>query len=394
MFVDITPLDTIFVRDSRSFGVNEAHAVDSLFPPPPSAVFGAMRGAMLVNGGYEVCKWGGGLTQGKPWPKWFDDSDSEDGDRLRQEGPVVRIGETPLFPMPLDVWHSDGMLGLVPIKATPKNMCGISLPFCFHHPKALGSKKEEGSMYISAGLLSEYLDLADPKQTLTNVSKRIFATEDLWAFERRVNVSLDPCARAGKEGALFSLEHARTDAHRHVGLTSRWRGPAEFGDAIRNGFSSGNAMIVNLGGERRLAAVRENTGFSWPVSNFVKKPSNTEKTCFRLYFATPAYFENGWKPAQDNAGRVLIRTDETGPDGIPATLLAAAVGKYRCIGGYDFKRQKERSMHRFVPEGSVYYLETDAENAEKVTSLNGQTVGDNPYFRARGYGLAFVGVRK
>jgi len=56
MFVDITPLDTIFVRDSRRFGTNEGHAVDSIFPPPPSVCFGAWRGAVLMSGGYKVCK--------------------------------------------------------------------------------------------------------------------------------------------------------------------------------------------------------------------------------------------------------------------------------------------------------------------------------------------------
>ena len=101
---------------------------------------------------------------------------------------------------------------------------------------------------------------------------------------------------------------------------------------------------------------------------------------FKLYFATPAIFENGGIPSL--------------PDGLPKMkLIAAAVNGYDNIGGYDMKKNQPKPMARAVKAGSVFYymLEENTENnrcavAEK---LHGRCISqENSH---TGLGLCYIG---
>ena len=62
----------------------------------------------------------------------------------------------------------------------------------------------------------------------------------------------------------------------------------------------------------------------------------------KVVFLTPAYFRYGWLP--DAAWFV-------------DALQAVAVTHPTCLGGWDLAHQKPRPIRRYVPAGSVYYLE-------------------------------------
>lgn len=395
MFVDISPLDTIFVRDSRRFGTNEGHAVDSIFPPPPSVCFGAWRGAVLMSGGYQVCKWGPGKTSvGKEWPSWF--GCSNNAGSFRQKGPAIFYKNDTLFPLPFDVILSKDCRKIqsFSVVEVPERESSLPTPYYLRLPSGLGRlPKIKGFCLISGTRFSEYLRMPWGRGETINISEEgdIYSTSKIWASERRINVGIDPVTYAGEEGKLFSLEHIRV--HPGVSFRCEWNvQPRENTNEPIDLVKAGKIKSINLGGEKRPARVRlvSSSSCNWPSGPTEKELyacTRNGETFFRIYFATPAYFDGGWQAVQN--GRHVLKTEGLE---VHVKLLAAAVGKPFLLGGYDIAAQKERPIRKFVPAGSVFYFQGRAEDIDDIIKLHTSTIGDKEFLRAQGFGFAFAGV--
>jgi CRISPR-associated protein Cmr3 len=402
MFVDITPLDTIFVRDSRRFGTNEGHAVDSIFPPPPSVCFGAWRGAVLMSGGYKVCKWGRGgdrnkekTSNGKKWPAWFGGGD--DAGSFRQKGPAIFYNNDTLFPLPFDaILKNSSKIQSFSVIRVPERENSLPTPYYLRLPQGLGRlPKVKGLHLITGTRLSEYLGMpwgnGETIDTSEEKNKNIYSASEIWSSERRINVGIDSVTYAGEEGKLFSLGHIRTCPG--VSFRCDWNMKSGNGrDEPIDLVKTGKIKIVNLGGEKRPArlGVISPSSFNWPggpAKSELEACTRHGKTCFRIYFATPAYFEGGWEPVQGD--RHVLKTEGLE---VPVKLLAAAVGKPFSLGGYDIEAQGERSIRKFVPAGSVFYFQGEAERLDDIIKLHASTIGDNEFLRNQGFGLAFAGA--
>lgn len=398
MFVVIEPLDTLFTRDSRSFGVNQAHAVDSIFPPPPSVMFGAFRTALLTAGQYQMCTWGGGLTGGSARPAWF--GNGSDPGQLRQRGPLILRNSQPLFPLPLDaLLFEPNKMKLLKVEKTPEGFSSINMPYCFRERVRKKNPKATTDAMIDAQMLTAYLNAdktganvhipgvkSDERHWFRSIADSDDDKEALWANERRTNVGIHPHTYAGVEGKLFSLTHVRMNARARVKLLSEWDGPEGAVNLLDPPAGAEKPRLINLGGEKRPAMVQKADRVKWP------QPATSDEIgpCrFRLYFATPAFFKGGWAPFTGGDNCCELQPD-TGPS-FKAKLLAAAVGKYFSIGGYDIEKHQERAIRRFVPPGTVYHFESERPFQDVVKALNGTNIGDDSLLRAQGYGLAFVG---
>lgn len=395
MFVDITPLDTVFVRDSRRFGTNEGHAVDSIFPPTPSVCFGAWRGAVLMSGGYKVCKWGGEKTSnGKEWPTWF--GSGKDAGSFRQKGPAIFYNDDTLFPFPFDaILNKDfNRIRSFSVTGVPEGENSLPTPYYLRLPPGLGRlPKVKGLHLISGTKLSEYLGMpwGDGEALDTSEKGDIFSASEIWSSERRINVGIDPVTYAGEEGKLFSLGHIRTCPG--VSFRCDWNvKPGNDQEEPIDLVKTGKIKIINLGGEKRPARVGVigPSSFNWPggpAKSELGACTRDGKTCFRIYFATPAYFEGGWEPVQGD--RHILKTEELE---VPVELLAAAVGKPFSLGGYNIEAQGERPIRKFVPAGSVFYFQGEAEHLDDIIKLHASAIGDNEFLRNQGFGLAFAGA--
>jgi CRISPR-associated protein Cmr3 len=398
MFVDITPLDTVFVRDSRRFGTNEGHAVDSIFPPTPSVCFGAWRGAVLMSGGYKVCKWGREKTSnGREWPAWFG-KNGKDAGSFRQKGPAIFYNDDTLFPLPFDaILNKDSNeIQSFSVTGVPKGEISLPTPYYLRLPPGLGRlPKVKGLHLISGTKLSEYLGMpwgdGETLDTGEEENKNIYSASEVWSSERRINVGIDPVTYAGEEGKLFSLGHIRTCPG--VTLRCDWNmKPGNSQNEPIDLVKTGKIKIINLGGEKRPARVdivgpSSSRWPSGPAKSELEACTRDGKTCFRIYFATPACFEGGWEPVQGD-GHIL----KTEGLEVPVELLAAAVGKPFSLGGYDIEAQGERPIRKFVPAGSVFYFQGKAEHLDDIIKLHASTIGDNEFLRNQGFGLAFAGV--
>jgi CRISPR-associated protein Cmr3 len=108
------------------------------------------------------------------------------------------------------------------------------------------------------------------------------------------------------------------------------------------GYSWPQSGLLRLGGESRAASYTEvNANLAITTKPILNLPSR-----FKVYFATPTWFSDGWKPKDWKVffdGEVILR--------------AAALTRYQSIGGFDFSKKRHKPSRRFVPAGSVYYFE-------------------------------------
>jgi|Deesub1362A_J573_1020465.scaffolds.fasta_scaffold03851_8 CRISPR-associated protein Cmr3 len=321
----LEPMDVWLFRDGRPFDAGSDHRAESLFPPPPSVIQGALRSYHLVVKGIDLCdKAAIEATVGTStrYPPGF-----------RVLGPfIARLVEDRLplyFPLPADAFKDgDRFLALCPKMPPAELQAGIPTPMWLLPEKE--PEKFEERVWVSLTALLEYLERGELKADDAAYSSGYLARPgDLYIRENRMGIRLRPDTRTTEEGALYEVEFIRPKPD--VGLFVEVHGldgwPLE-------GF-------MRFGGEGHGARFRQIDAPDWPP------PLDPLPERFKVYFATLAYFEEGWQPRNGDWGQFFEGVVE---------LQAAAIGRYIALGGYDLARDFHKPARRYLPPGSVYFF--------------------------------------
>ena len=310
-------LDVWLFRDGRPFDAGSDHRAESMFPPYPSVVQGAVRSHQLARLGVD-------LTNREAVRAAV--GDATDYKELRLRGPIVarRRPDGSLqrfFPIPADAAPSGQTDHYRPLRpqAKPEGvLCSIPTPQLL---LPVGEPRKE-----KAGL---WLDENSLQRCLAGEAVSAIESKELFGRESRFSIGLDSRPRVTREGALYEVEFIRPEPG--VGLLVDVNG--------YNGWPSEG--VLRIGGEGHAARYTVVAlPLKWPAL-----PEQLPKR-FKIYFATPTYFANGWQPADWSrffTGQV--------------TLQAAAIPRYETVGGYDLARDEHKPARRFVPAGSVYFFE-------------------------------------
>lgn len=317
--------DVWLFRDGRPFDAGSAHRAESLFPPYPFTIQGALRSHQLVlkkvrlddrpkireTVGEPLAFPGtsnlGGLILSGTFLAW-----------KTSNGNVER-----LFPLPADVyWKKDGDLK----SARLEN--GLLLP---------------GDDAGKPGA-ARWLTQNELMACLAGKAVQGTAQKDLFQRENRFGIGRNT-AWVTEQGLLYEAGFIRP--MENVGLL------VEASGYTANEWQDG---VLQLGGESRAARYSQVKPADWPV---LPKPLPRR---FKVYLATPAYFAAGSAPASWQA---FFDGD--------VKLLACAVRGYETMGGFDWAKNPEsheahRTSYRFVPAGSVYYFE-NVSNATLKTEF-------------------------
>ncbi len=306
--------DVWLFRDGRPFDAGSAHRAESLFPPYPFTIQGAIRSHQLVLNKVD-------LTNREAVKAMVGESVafpavSNLGGLKLHSTLVARRNETGqierLFPLPADVyWKKDGGVQAAQLQD------GVLLPGA-----------EAGK---PTGL--RWLTQEDLLACLTGHPISKAQQVDVFERENRFGIGRNE-AWVAKQGLLYEAGFIRPAEG--VGLLVEMEGYAE---------SDWQQGLLQLGGEGRAARYRQVQTVAWPA---VPQPLPAR---FKIYLGTPAYFKNGSQPT----------TWSNFFDG-QVKLLATAVRGYETMGGFDWGKDPEsheahRSSRRFVPAGSVYYFE-------------------------------------
>lgn len=319
----IEPIDVWLFRDGRPFDALSDHRAESLFPPYPSVMQGAIRSHQLTLLGVDLRKKAeiaAAVGTGTDYKA------------LRICGPLIaRCNGNRLiryFPLPSDAWV-DGTQALA-IRPTEPPTGVLSNLMTPEWLMPLGEpKKVEGGGWLDEDNLLAYLEGKPAELTLS---------ESLFCMETRIGIGHDAGKRTVREGALFEVQFVRPLPG--VGL---WLQMSGYDNWPKSG-------VLRIGGEGHGAAFSEAAGIpSWPA------PTEMLPQRFCVYCATPTYFDGGWQPRQGDWGRFFEGEVQ---------LVAAAISHYESIGGFDYAADAtsaaaHRPARRFVPAGSVYFFRSD-----------------------------------
>jgi len=352
MYLFLEPIDVWLFRDGRPFDAGSDHRAESLFPPFPSVIQGAIRSHHLVVKkvnlqdpqaiaaavGTATCykdlrirgpflaRWddNGAVTRYLPAPA---DATTVCREPHRQIRPASPPGKEPRLRTSAPTPY------LVGLDDTPA--------------------KGEGGGWLREDDLRRYL---------AGETVPVIEDKDLFQRESRPGIGMESQRRVASEGAFYEVEFIRPQCG--VGLyleVEGYDGWPEQGE-------------LRLGGEGHGARFQQVKGApAW------REPPDPLPERFKVYLATPAFFREGWRPAE--WGRFFDR---------PVELVAAAVGRYQNIGGFDVASGTHKAARRYVPAGSVYYFHCrDSKPARLQSSLIQNAITDEG--AEIGFGQVIIG---
>lgn len=337
-------LDVWLFRDGRPFDARSDHRAVSLFPPYPTVIQGAIRSHHLVVKGVD-------LRDPGQIASTVGTSDNYGPLRLRgpflakrEHGKVVRY-----LPVPAHVTPApDGPGALLPQE--PPKTVRISAPTpMLLWPQSEPQKGEIGRWVREDALLTFLRAQPQPLQTEPD--------SQFFTYESRMGIARNDASRTTEEGALYEVEFIRLLPD--VGLlveVEGYEGWPPFGvmriggegraarfEQVRDQPIPSPSMGEGKGGGERKDAQLSSAGVSpWPP------PPERLPPRFLVYFATPAYFANGWLPKRwEKFFESEVR------------LQAAALNRFQSLGGFDWATNNHKPARRYVPAGAVYFFASD-----------------------------------
>ncbi len=238
--------------------------------------------------------------------------------------------EKEYFPVPNDI-----------VKENKKNGDIVKVKF-LEELKVLISPK-----YSKVKPIDGYIDLKGLKKYLYGGVPEI--KEKPYTKEIRVGIKLDKVKKQTIEGHLYAAEFLRL--LENWGFVLWYNGDID--DFVKD------CDLIRLGGEGRGAIFRKiediNIEDELDLKGIIKKINEDGK--FKLYLAAPSYF-GGYKPDEKVLENKLEIKD--------LKMVACLPGKPIYVGGYDFAKNLEKSLRRWVNAGAVYYYKFKGKIKEDI----------------------------
>lgn len=375
----ITPSDTFFFRNHKSFNLGESDSAEGIFPPSPGTVYGALRSSYIhANSDFQS------FYQGKN-PKvkrWMGTPDNYgnfkikacfyyDGENiwlpLSLDHQVVKIqknketGEMEEIAYPLQLREENSHLG--------SDDCGFRL-----YGTRLEKSTSNSNVYVSLNLW---------KNSILNGLPVSVARPGNWLHsESKVGIALDDKKGKAQEHMLYRMEKLRFKDNgfkNKPGLAILWD------ETETPDFS--NVSFLRLGGENRPWYLKELGNIDLLSTNELSNIKNQIKKSgiARIIMLTPAIWEHGYRPSGYSKLSNTLKIKEVGE----FPLLTACLGRPLVVGGWDMKKNQPKPRKYAVPAGSVLYIKVKPEQAEELV--------DNLYLgqltdalNHEGYGLTIV----
>lgn len=334
----IDPVDTLFFRGAESMEAGENHEVDTMFPPMPATITGAIRTAILRQKDIAPAEY---LKKPEHWQRQYPLLGTPAQPGFTLLGPLFLAGENLLLPAPAH-WFADlpesskmewGKEYPVQVAAVldqnPLGLAGsVAQPFWVRQPVGNDMKALNGYWCTIASFSTlvqgqkEISFINNPSQ-LQSGKAAILPASALFVREERVGIALTR-QRTAKEGHLYSAVHVRLREGILLvaGINSEPPWPLD------------GEGILQLGGEQRVCRYRLLTELALP-----------EKV----------------------DGKHLLALGPVELFVLPPELALAprASGKLLRIGGWDMEKGFHKPMSAWLPAGTVLFC----ENEQKCSQL-------------------------
>jgi CRISPR-associated protein Cmr3 len=208
--------------------------------------------------------------------------------------------------------------------------------------------------------------------------------------EQRTHVAIDDEKGVSAESLLYSVEYLSFERYRwgKNGSRERWALLARLESDEDLSLARGVGL---LGGEKRLALLEPAEDSCWPACPETLRRALSQSRRVRMFLATPAIFEGGWKPGWLNGK--LEGSPPCAP-GVKLRLVSAAVKRREAVSGWSYRqdRQQPKPLRLLAPAGSVYFFEVLEGDPAALAEAWLRPVSDDEHDRRDGYGLTLWGI--
>jgi len=401
MRIFIEPAEPMLFRTGRPFNAGENNFAETIFPPTPETLQGALRAMIavqwskaqtdktrLVNEIFHesaVVKLIGRRFNGKNIYGRFRITGLTLGRRNQATQKVER-----LFPAPTHIIRAtiaqEGANKAAPklvrlIPASEVAQEGMS-----NHPSgkkmlfpALNGQRTVGkSEAFEEWFTEQALKVALSKEGIPDDKEETIPTHKVYVRESRLGIGMNNAIKTTEEGYLYQVQMIRMQPDYgfvvDIQLGEEQYGDSDLPQEEQHTVGLGVPTDLNflkegwltLGGEQRAARFEVLKPESIAEEQGIRATSGK-----MLYFATPAYFKNGWLPED-----LAI---------FPADPITAAINRYQTIGGWYLNPHdaggEGKTTRRCVPAGSVYFFDKPVSVTQPLTEYGWQI----------GYGIAYTG---
>ncbi len=389
--IELEPRDPLIFRDARPFSADPGALAQSLPFPLPSTIAGAVR-THLIASAPDFRGWSG---TGEPARAL----------NIRIQGPILakratdpERSHTAFYPAPHDalIVETDdatsqaprlNIAALRPLE-TPPTGSGTNIPTGLV-PLAVTDERKPFTEYAfwSQREIVKWLYALHPAADDVPLPQN---THVKIPTETRVHVAIDAQRGTHKEGALFGT--VALAFPRSFSLLVRASPPADDErDTLR-----ALEQLIPLGGERRLATIREVQG-AWPACDIPKQPELAKAHGIRLLLVTPALFENGWMPKSampQGDGGALLGAIPGLASGPTAQLVSVASGRRIPVSGWDLKARSAKPIRYAMPAGSVLFFKIAEGDLDRtlLERLWLHSICDDAQDNDNGFGLVLPGI--
>jgi CRISPR-associated protein Cmr3 len=380
----IEPSDVWLFRTSHNFTAGESGFALSIFPPTPETIQGAIRARLAAS-------WNPDLSQAFTNSRLVELIGSRKDYGLfqltgltlgRRKGRKVQR----LFPPPAHLQRSEKKDAtkkyrfyrltpqMVPDPTVrtswPDGTADLCLLQLEQPPESPDEKLVDFDHWLTVPGLQAAFGSAAAFRALQDAEPGEWAVEpgDIFEREARLGIGMNSLNKTTAEGLLYQVSFIRLKPDVGLVVDIALDG-LEIERVLQKEFPRFPTQgWLALGGERRAASFQILQPDAWDAT---LQSAAGQRSC--LYFVTPTYFTDGWRPSDWNA---LVK----------ASPIAAAVSRAQLIGGWqqnpDDAGGNPKPLRRCVPAGSVYFFDKTLEVQGPITNRGGQI----------GYGLTYQGA--
>lgn len=377
--IRLTPLDTFFFRDARSFQAGEDTWAQGVFPPPPSVLYGALASTFYA------------------YQDDFSLSDDEAINTNQREklknfritGVFLSVFDgTIILPVPRDV---------VKLKEESKNE-KTQMLYLERKPNTLISSLVTEEMLYATQHTESINGYVNDTTYRKILQRKAFDAEqpyeDLLISEGKIGIGRDKQTLTTQEGELYTMNMQRfnTEKYKKCQIV-----------VTCEGIELPKEGILKLGSKKAFAYTVEEQTQS--LSEIIPPPDRTEQdNVFRICFITPCIFQKGWIPHWLDENTLEGKVPDTN---LKLKLITAAIGKPILLGGFNMKAKKGKGfpkpMYKMIPEGSVYYFKIlEGTYQEVIQKFHFQSVSEKSISKEanstedntskKGFGITCIGI--
>ena len=361
----VEPVDTWFFRDATPFTAWSApqEQVDSLFPPYPPTVVGALRAELArLNG------WNGAGS----WPSELCEvlgNGPDDLGKLSFGGPFLLCDEQPLFRAPrhlLGAADSNGWCPAALLRPGSPVACdlgdSVRLPELPDTASGIERLKPGDEAWLTMAGMRAVLGGELP------AASEVVSNDALWAKEPRIGLQRERHTRTAEEGMLYSTRHVRPRHGVALGMYVTGVPP----DWVRT-----VDRVAPLGGENRLASCMK-----WTPDVHLDAPVERIRSTRRVVLValSPLDLDEAVHPGAPVVGLEGAR------------IVCACLERPHRVGGWDSLARRPLPLRSVLPPGSALFCDiADGERFAAAATADGgmACIGSR---QECGFGLVALGV--